>query len=111
MNGMNDAVATTEKSTRYIARCKACACATSGLTSGQNPRRAKSDPLRTGAVYTHANGSLVLDCRKCGGARYANPVRGKFSAKHVCSAKCISSTGTICECSCGGKNHGGAFGS
>jgi hypothetical protein len=25
---------------------------------------------------------------------------------HVCNAKCMNATGRICECSCGGKNHG-----
>ncbi len=97
-----------ERETRYIAKCRACGCHTSGLTSGQHMRRAKADPLRTGAVYTHVNGSFVLDCRKCTQPRYATAVRGKYSAKHVCSAKCTSSHGTICECSCRGKNHGAA---
>ena len=94
---------------RYIAKCRHCQCVTSGLTEGQNPRRTKSDPQRTGAVYTHGMGSIVLDCRKCGEARRAFLVRGKFSAKHQCNDKCMSSTGTLCECSCGGKNHGGAY--
>lgn len=94
------------KETRYIAKCKACNCVTSGLSSGQNMRRIKSDPQRTGSVYTHHMGSIVMDCRKCGAPKYANPVRGKFSSKHECNAKCLSSTGTVCECSCAGKNHG-----
>ena len=25
---------------------------------------------------------------------------------HVCSARCVSATGFLCECECGGKNHG-----
>lgn len=94
------------KPVRYLAKCKSCNCVTSGLSAGQDCHRAKSDTQRAGAVYTHAMGSLVLDCRKCGEARYAKPVRGVFSAKHECSAKCMSSTGTTCECSCAGKNHG-----
>jgi hypothetical protein len=92
--------------TRYIAKCKACNCVTSGLSHGQDCRREKSDPNRCGAVYTHVNGSTVLDCRKCGAPKYALPVRGKFSSKHECNAKCLSSTGTVCERSCAGKNHG-----
>ena len=27
-------------------------------------------------------------------------------SKHKCSAKCLSATGHVCECECGGKNHG-----
>jgi hypothetical protein len=92
--------------TRYIAKCKACGCHTSGLSAGQDARRLKDDPQRAGAVYTHSSGSIVLDCRKCGKPRYAKPVRGKVSEKHQCNTKCLESTGFICECSCGGKNHG-----
>lgn len=28
---------------------------------------------------------------------------------HKCDARCINATGPLCECSCGGKNHGGAY--
>ena len=93
---------------RYIAKCKACGVVTSGLTSGQNMRMDKNDPKRTGDVYSHINGSLVLDCRKCGQPKYAKLVQGKYNPKIACNARCMSSTGTTCECSCGGKNHGGA---
>lgn len=94
--------------TRYIAKCKACGCVTSGLSAGQHCRMTKENPRREGAVYTHGNGSLILDCRKCGQPKYAKSVRGSFSADHVCSAKCMASTGTSCECSCSGRNHGAA---
>jgi hypothetical protein len=95
--------------TRYIAKCRACGCHTSGLTAGQDARRSKSDPQRGGSVYTSGMGSIVIDCRKCGQARRAFPVRGIVSLKHECNEKCMSSTGTVCECSCGGKNHGGSY--
>lgn len=35
-----------------------------------------------------------------------NRVEGHYSAKHICSAKCMSATGGVCECSCSGANHG-----
>lgn len=94
---------------RYIAKCKACGCHTSGQTEGQSALRVKDDPLRTGDVYTHKSGAIVLDCRKCGAPRYAKLVRGVVSHKHVCGARCMSSTGITCECSCGGRNHGAGF--
>jgi|SRR6185312_3079836 len=97
------------KTTRYIAKCKGCGCFTSGLTAGQDARKSKGDASRGGSVYTHVNGSIVLDCRKCGEPRYAKLVRGVVSTKHECNAKCLSSTGTTCECSCGGKNHGASY--
>lgn len=33
-----------------------------------------------------------------------------FPSKHECGPRCINATGFLCECACGGKNHGkGAF--
>ena len=33
-----------------------------------------------------------------------------FPSKHACDARCMNARGRICECSCGGKNHGaGSF--
>jgi hypothetical protein len=29
-------------------------------------------------------------------------------SNHKCGARCMNATGFQCECSCGGKNHGGA---
>jgi hypothetical protein len=94
------------RETRWIAKCRACNCVTSGLSAGEDCHRRKNDPQRCGSVYTHERGSLVMDCRKCGAPKFAKQVRGVYSAKHVCSAKCMSSTGTVCECSCAGRNHG-----
>lgn len=37
-------------------------------------------------------------------------LRGKFSAAIACNAKCMGAHGPACECSCGGANHGKAFG-
>ena len=91
---------------RYIAKCKGCNCFTSALSEGWDAR--KQNP-GAGIVYTNKMGFIVIQCRKCSGERYAKIVQGKFSAKHECSAKCLSSHGPTCECSCGGKNHGAAY--
>ena len=97
--------------TRYIAKCKSCNCVTSTLASNVNRADADMGALfhdDTGA--SGAFGNLAIRCRSCGKARRAVAVAGKFSAKHVCNAKCLASTSGKCECSCGGKNHGAAFG-
>lgn len=99
-----------EREIRYIAKCKACGCHTSGLTSGQNMNREKGDPKRTGSVYYHNPWPFALDCRLCGQPRFARMVRGKFRADIKCNGKCMSATGCQCECSCGGKNHGAGHG-
>lgn len=35
------------------------------------------------------------------------PVQGKYSPVKVCDGRCMAATGNVCECQCGGKNHGG----
>lgn len=91
-------------SARYIAKCKACKCVTSTLVG-------KSDK---GALYIDETGesgiigNVAIRCRSCGKGRRANIVKGRYSATHLCGERCLSSTGFKCECSCGGKNHGGA---
>jgi hypothetical protein len=97
------------KPTRYLAKCKACDCVTSGLSAGQDARRTKGDPQRGGAVYTHANGAVVMDCRQCRQPRRAVPVRGVYRPDHACDSKCMASKGPVCECACGGRNHGASY--
>lgn len=100
--------------TRYIARCKKCNRTTSVLVEGYVADPKPFDVVNVGVVHRTNNGwgncigQIAMLCPCCGAARPAAPVRGMFSAKHVCSAKCMSSTGTTCECSCAGKNHGAA---
>jgi hypothetical protein len=92
---------------RWIAKCKRCKTFMSTLASNINRADENLGSMfRDGAGESGCFGNLVIRCRCCGKARLANPVRGILSEKHVCNAKCLSSTGTICECSCGGKNHG-----
>lgn len=33
-------------------------------------------------------------------------VKGKHNPNHECDARCLNSKGHICECACGGANHG-----
>lgn len=99
-------------STRYLARCRACNRTTSGMLEGHPSSPRPFDLVRIGEVHYTANGwtncfgMIALVCPGCGMARAAEPVRGKYSAKHKCGARCLSATGTTCECSCAGKNHG-----
>jgi len=99
------------KTSRYIAKCKACNCATSTLAttvaagSFVDMGRMFYDEKGESGVY----GNPVIRCCKCNKARRATQVVGKFSAKHECNAKCLASTSGKCECSCGGKNHGASY--
>ena len=44
-------------------------------------------------------------CPTCKRHRKSAEVRGSVT-DHKCNAKCLASTSGICECSCGGANHG-----
>ena len=44
----------------------------------------------------------------CGSQVSGDEVKATPS-NHPCDPRCINATGSICECSCGGKNHGGAY--
>ena len=48
---------------------------------------------------------LVAFCSRCTEPVAAAPMVTKVT-KHKCGARCTSSTGHVCECSCGGENHG-----
>jgi hypothetical protein len=50
------------------------------------------------------DGSLSVQCL-CGGRASFSPLRGRVSG-HKCNAKCLASTSGVCECACGGRNHG-----
>lgn len=59
-----------------------------------------------GSIYTSAkhflgrtsDGALLAATRKIEFKR--NP------SKHKCGPRCLNATGHLCECECGGKNHG-----
>lgn len=51
------------------------------------------------------NGSLR--CPECGcNLPKGGQVQGHYSSQHKCSAKCIGAKGVVCDCECGGENHG-----
>jgi hypothetical protein len=98
------------KTTRYITKkvCKTCGTKTSALCTYDLGGNIAADS----PVYYHPQtGSIVLNCKGCGEPKWAWPVKGVVSTKHECNAKCLSSTGFACECSCGGKNHGASHAS
>ena len=103
--------------TRYLT--KACSCgAVTSVLAGSTTRSIKAEKYGWVTVFVsdagvelyYDNGRLIVPCRACGSNRYATRVAGKVSKKHVCGSKCMSSTGFVCECSCGGKNHGAGYG-
>ncbi len=51
-----------------------------------------------------------LCCLKCSWYR-PKPTRvyGVYSVGRKCSVRCLGATGGMCECECGGKNHGAGY--
>jgi hypothetical protein len=95
------------KTTRYITT-KPCKCGC-GRTSALATYHCNGINLASDSpVYIGTWGGIVIKCRGCGIERDAKLIRGRVNPAHECNAKCLASTGFQCECSCGGKNHGGA---
>lgn len=36
-------------------------------------------------------------------------VKGRFNMAHKCDARCMASKGHVCDCACGGQNHGASW--
>lgn len=104
------------KTTRYFGKCKACR-----VTRVVDAKQGNAYPTPVGGTeiagvyYMSASFILVpfmlavqdgyMPC-DCGRAMRWERLKATFSAVHECNAKCLSSKGPSCECSCGGKNHG-----
>lgn len=97
---------TTYRTTRhYVISCR-CGARSHGLEV--------FDVTRTTSWYlgqrkTHYHESLVspatpLDCA-CGRRHKITTIKGTKN-ETPCGAKCLHSKGHVCECSCGGANHG-----
>lgn len=103
----------TNESKRYNGKCRACGA---GYSMIARPAWKNTAPGgyghtiivdATGTEYQSDGYRAIVHCNAgCPRAFYASPVAGKYSAKKKCNAKCLESTGHVCECSCGGKNHG-----
>lgn len=76
--------------------------------------RCECGTRRISDKFTVENGEFMAfvmstqRCISCGGRVKVATVRGVRNPAVVCNEKCESSVGHKCECSCGGKNHGGA---
>lgn len=111
---MNNATQTaTEKkvtisTVRQIAKCK-CGAARSRTIKATTTRWYCSDKIAPVSKSTRFEGEVAVDCA-CGKALRFVDVKGTYRADKKCDARCLNSTGHVCECSCGGKNHGAGHG-
>jgi hypothetical protein len=64
-------------------------------------------PGQTREIESGTTDYFFANCL-CGKSVKFNRVRGVVTA-HECNAKCLGSKGGVCECSCGGRNHGASY--
>lgn len=74
----------------WICRCRAC----------KAHRR-----VEAGTEVEMWNGKPCVRCECGAGTMVAKPLQGRVT-DHECNARCMASKGHVCECSCGGANHG-----
>lgn len=67
------------------------------------PRCKAHRRVEAGDTAAILNGAPLVVC--CGEMVHARMVKGSTNDTR-CGAKCTGSKGHVCECSCGGKNHG-----
>ena len=88
----------------FILRCKQCRAAKRIDAAKTGYRRWATPDGRTYDAGGTAQDWLSLPCA-CGGHLLGRKVKG-YVTEQPCNAKCTSAVGHLCECSCGGANHG-----
>lgn len=104
------------ESHRYHGKCRGCKRTVTALLRervdlGYDSRR-RCDVVKRNAVdLADLSGDATLvECPGCGkGVRVAR-MKGVYNPDHLCDARCTNAKGSNCECSCGGANHGAAWG-
>lgn len=93
---------------REIGKCTTCKKVASRLVVVTTSKTFRSDRISAVGSSTVRVPSGPSACA-CGGLVYYMAVAGIKTAKK-CDARCMSSKGHNCECSCGGLNHGASHG-
>lgn len=106
---MNTAIAK-EKTVRVIWKCRRTSCKHTWAYDyrideiGQKIRSTENGERGLRQDYS------TLNCPKCNCTLpKGNEVRGRYSEKHKCNAKCATATGDNCDCQCAGRMHGSAY--
>ena len=110
---------TTEKSVNVMYHCKSCKL---------NLRKSFTQEFKWSAKHTLESTHLVRSdgkriighsdkvaripeesCQSCGKEMIKKEIKGYTNTEIACSPKCEGATGHVCECECGGLNHGGKW--
>lgn len=103
----------------FVGRCKRCKASARfeaerfEISLGVDRWGAKLRRIEYRAPWTglrretpNNDGSISVTCL-CGGRAFFYPLIGREGTQK-CGARCLNSTGHVCECKCKGANHGGA---
>jgi hypothetical protein len=66
----------------------------------------KNDSMHT--EYKFGDGAWFCTPCECGKNMMGKEIVGKVNESVACNFKCTGAKGHVCECSCGGANHGAA---
>jgi hypothetical protein len=105
----------TAKTVNSIRSCRRCASVRTFVyfkTTGGDLVRLAGDLAVSIQDDNCFGGSLTppdLRCPKCGGFEKVATVYKARVTEHQCNGKCMASKSGVCECSCGGKNHGMSY--
>ena len=101
---------------RCIYRCRRKTCGAVGnRLPGERNRAGLAFATEYGPRYYRIEGTdrrylgSEHKCQACGTTEArADQIKGSFS-NHPCDERCTSARGHVCECKCGGKNHGAGW--
>lgn len=105
---------TSTREVRYNGKCKACKKQHTALVTRVSKSTYRSDMIKR----VSDSSTETLEGRPwvwgsvacCGKPVTMKSVKGTRNPDIPCSAKCMASKGHVCECSCGGRNHGASWG-
>ena len=102
----------------YLGKCRSCKCAaciTAKVTIRQfvgdygRSKRAVTIVLPHGVTHRTDDSARAFALCFCGKSQVEfRRILGRVT-EHKCGSRCRSSTSGVCECACGGKNHGSAY--
>lgn len=85
-----DEILSSTATARFLGRCTTCDRPVAAIVEG------------------HTSDHTTIACPDCAGACKAERLYGTVVAAH-CNAACEGARGPVCECACGGSNHGGSW--
>lgn len=101
---------------RAIGKCLTCKTTTArdytetqSVTTGNGMYARKVNVAGRTVHGVFIRASKDFQCQACGAHQWNGKMIQGVVTDHKCNAKCMNSKSHICECACGGENHGKGF--